>query len=121
MLGIGVDIVRVGRFERWLEKPVLLERFFHAEELAIALSRGAGRAPSLAARFAAKEAFGKALGSGLVGLSLKDICVKNDEHGKPELALSGTAKAVFEASGAQRVHLSLSHEKDYVIAITAIE
>jgi holo-[acyl-carrier protein] synthase len=121
LLGIGVDVVRVARFEKWLEKPALLERFFHTEELETALSRGAGTTQSLAARFAAKEAFGKALGTGLAGLSLKDVYVKNNKRGKPELALLGAAKSAFEALGAQRAHLSLSHEKDYAVAVVAIE
>ncbi|MDR0785791.1 MAG: holo-ACP synthase [Treponema sp.] len=121
MLGIGVDVVRVERFKRWLEKPLLLERFFHAEELAVVLSRGAGKTQSLAARFAAKEAFGKALGTGLAGLSLKDVYVKNNENGKPELILRGAAKAALETSGAKQAHLSLSHEKDYAVAVVAIE
>ncbi|MDR0410516.1 MAG: holo-ACP synthase [Treponema sp.] len=120
MFGIGIDIVQVNRFKRWFENPMLLERFFHKEELADVLSRGVGKTQSLAARFAAKEAFGKALGTGLTGLSLKDIYVKNNKNGMPEMVLVGSAKAVFEASDANQVHLSLSHEKNYAVAIVAV-
>ena len=65
ILGIGVDVVHVGRIRHWESVPGLVERFFHPEEAADARRRGAGESLSLAARFAAKEAFGKALGTSL--------------------------------------------------------
>lgn len=119
--GIGIDIVRVDRMERWRENPGLLERYFHPEELFAALAKGRGAALSLAARFAAKEAFGKALGTGLAELELKDIKVKNNENGKPELIVSGTALSALEKNGAVRIHLSLTHEKDNAVAMVVLE
>jgi holo-[acyl-carrier protein] synthase len=121
MLEIGVDIVKVGRFERWLTNPGLLHRFFHEKELEFALSQGVGKAQALAGRFAAKEAFIKALDSDYGGFSLKDICVQNDGRGKPHLVLSGAAESAFEASGAYKAHLSISHEKDNTVAVVVIE
>ncbi|MDR3335170.1 MAG: holo-ACP synthase [Treponema sp.] len=121
IIGIGVDLVQVHRMERWRTNPRLLERFFHPDELAIALSRGGGVNQSLAARFAAKEAFGKALGIGLVGLALKDIQVVSHPNGRPELAVSGTALRAFKESGANRIHLSLTHERDNAIALVVME
>jgi holo-[acyl-carrier protein] synthase len=119
--GIGVDIVHVQRMERWIGKRRLLERFFHGDELAASFSRGGFAAPSLAARFAAKEAFGKALGTGLAGLALKDIVVKNRYNGKPEIHAQGTALSALQKNGADRVHLSLTHEQDNAVAMVVLE
>ena len=119
--GIGIDVVYVKRMERWLENTRLLERFFHPDELNIAISRGSGAALSLAARFAAKEAFGKALGTGIFNLTLKNIAVVNTQNGKPELRLFKTALEAFENSGANKVHISLTHEKDNAIAMIVLE
>jgi holo-[acyl-carrier protein] synthase len=119
--GIGVDVVHVRRMERWRRIPGLLERYFHGEELAAALSRGSGADLSLAARFAAKEAFGKALGTGLTGIVLKDIMVINHHNGKPEIQVLGTALAALRKSGADRMHLSLTHERDNAIAMVVLE
>ena len=119
--GIGIDIVQITRMEQWLCNQKLLERYFHAEEIALAFSRGKGASLTLAARFAAKEAFGKALGTGLAEISLKDIMVINRENGKPDLTLVGTAQQAFEKSGANRVHISLSHERENAIAMVVLE
>jgi holo-[acyl-carrier protein] synthase len=119
--GVGVDVVHGRRMERWRAVPGLLERYFHGEELAAALSRGAGVSLSLAARFAAKEAFGKALGTGLAGLVLKDIMVMNNHNGRPEIQVFGTALAALKKSGANRIFVSLTHEQDNAIAMVVLE
>ena len=119
--GIGIDVVHVGRMERWRRIPGLLERYFHPEELLTALSKGAGANLSLAARFAAKEAFGKALGTGLTGIVLKDIMVKNRHNGQPEIYVSGTALAALKRSSADRIHVSLTHERDNAVAMVVLE
>ncbi|MDR1956324.1 MAG: holo-ACP synthase [Treponema sp.] len=121
IIGIGVDVVHGYRLERWQRIPGLLERYFHPDELRTALSRGSGATLSLAARFAAKEAFGKALGTGLADIVLKDILVVNQHNGRPEIQLFGTALSALERSGANRVHLSLTHERDNAIAVVILE
>ena len=121
IVGIGIDVVHVERMTRWRESPGLLERYFHKDELSSALSRGSGAVLSLAARFAAKEAFGKALGTGLTGIVLKDIIVANRHNGRPEIRVMGTALEALENSGANKVHLSLTHEKDNAIAMVILE
>ncbi|MDR2370751.1 MAG: holo-ACP synthase [Treponema sp.] len=121
IVGIGVDVVHVDRFARWHTIPGLPERYFHPDELSSALSRGKGMDLSLAARFAAKEAFGKALGTGLVGIVLKDIRVVNNHNGRPEITLFGTARKALAKSGASRVHVSLTHERDNAIAMVVLE
>ena len=119
--GVGIDIVQTKRMDAWLNNPKLLEKYFHSEEVALAFARGENAGLTLAARFAAKEAFGKALGTGFAEISLKDIMVVNNENGKPDLKLSGTALKAFEKSGADRVHISLSHEKENAIAMIILE
>jgi len=119
--GIGIDVVHVQRMSRWYRTPGLMERFFHPEELSQALSRGSGAELSLAARFAAKEAFGKALGTGLAGIVLKDIMVANHHNGQPEIRVEGTARRALDKTGANRVHISLTHEKDNAIAMVVLE
>jgi len=107
--------------EHWRKVPGLLERYFHPEELSAAISRGNGTSLSLAARFAAKEAFGKALGTGLEGIVLKDIMVKNKHNGQPEIVVSGTALTALKHSGAGHIHLSLTHESDNAVAMVVLE
>jgi holo-[acyl-carrier protein] synthase len=121
ILGLGIDIVHVGRIRHWETVPGLVERFFHPEEVLDARARGSGESLSLAARFAAKEAFGKALGTGLAGIRLGDIQVVNDRNGRPEIVLHGTALARLGAMGGVRVHVSLTHESDNAVAIAIIE
>jgi len=119
--GIGVDIVHVHRMKRWQKIPGLPERYFHPDELASAREQGAASALSLAARFAAKEAFGKALGTGLKGIVLKDILVVNRHNGQPVICVSGTALAALKKNGGNKMHLSLTHEKDNSVAMVVLE
>jgi holo-[acyl-carrier protein] synthase len=119
--GIGVDIVQVRRMRHWRTQPGLVERYFHPDELATALSRGGGADLSLAGRFAAKEAFGKALGTGFEGMALKDIMVVSHSNGRPELQVFGSALAALRKNGANRIHLSLTHEQDNAVAMVVLE
>ncbi|WP_428769097.1 holo-ACP synthase [Treponema sp. HNW] len=120
--GCGIDIVCTERFLHWTENPPLMRRFFHPDELedVTAVSKGKA-AERLAVRFAAKEAFGKALGTGLSGFNLNDVCVLKDESGRPFLRLYGGAEKLFKKGGNTRVHLSLSHEKCYAVAQVILE
>ena len=119
--GVGIDVVHVKRMNKWAETKGLLERYFHPEELSASLKKGKTANLSLAARFAAKEAFGKALGTGLSGLVLKDIMVRNRENGQPEIMVSGTALKALKEKGAEIIHVSLTHEMDNAIAIVILE
>lgn len=121
VLGVGIDVVHVDRIRHWMTVPGLYDRFFHPEELASALPRGEVGILSLAARFAAKEAFGKALGSGLRHFSLREVAVLNDSNGKPFMVLTGSAEAAFTEFGGKRIAVSLSHEKDNALAVVIIE
>ncbi|MET3466545.1 holo-ACP synthase [Microbacterium sp. 1262] len=116
IVGIGVDLVDVPRFERSLEHtPRLLDRLFSPAERAL-------KPRSLAARYAAKEALIKALG-GSEGVHWVDIEVASESSGRPVFALTGETAATVAARGVTAVHLSLSHDANlataYVIAEAA--
>ncbi|AHC15767.1 holo-ACP synthase [Salinispira pacifica] len=119
--GIGVDIVRVERMISWLERPEMMARFFTSREISWVLSQGEGAAASLAARFAAREALGKALGTGLRDLRLKDLEICRDDQGKPAFCPAPRAQDQLDSMGISSVHVSLSHERDYAVAMVVIE
>jgi holo-[acyl-carrier protein] synthase len=119
--GIGLDVVSVARMRHWLSVTGLLARFFHEDELKLIDAKGEHAVLGLAARFAAKEAFGKALGTGLKGFTLREIRVTNDASGKPSLELCGRARGEFRRRGGGVIHVSLTHEHDYALAMVVIE
>ena len=121
ILGLGIDAVDISRMQLWLENPGLLTRFFHPQEIEDTNGRGITAAYSLAARFAAKEAYGKALGTGLSGMTLKNILVTNNPTGKPELTLFGDALALFQQLKGLHIHISLTHERSIAIASVILE
>ena len=123
IFGIGTDIAAVPRFQKWANSPELIARFFNEAERWQHKPEARAAWEHYAARFAAKEAFAKALGTGFVGLALKDIWVVKDELGKPSLAFSPSMQQLLEARVGKnaRVHLSMSHEKEYAIAYVVIE
>ena len=121
--GIGTDIVAIKRFQRFMDEgnTPLLQRIFSEQERAYCSARKDGAA-SYAARFAAKEAFLKALGTGLRhGISWHDIEVAHDSSGKPELILSGKAMEFFLAQGLSSAFLSLTHDGGSAIAMVVLE
>lgn len=112
--GIGVDVVGLERFERALARtPRLIERLFAESERALPV-------PSLAARFAAKEALRKALGQP-DGLVWNHIEVVPNEHGDPGFRLHGDVAAVVAGHGVQRLHLSLTHDAGVAVAFVVAE
>lgn len=119
--GIGIDVVAVERMRRWLEDQELLHRFFAPEEREAIYERKDGAALSLAARFAAKEAFAKALGTGFKGFALRDVWVVNDALGKPTLRVTGPAERALRRIGGSTLWLSLTHEREHAIAMVVIE
>ena len=115
--GIGVDMLEITRMERVIKRrPSFLKRVFTDEERAYCDSC-ARPAEHYAARFAAREAVLKALGTGFSeGIGFKDVSVTNDEWGKPIAVLSGRAAEVAAKRGVQEVALSLSHTRDVAVA-----
>ena len=121
--GIGVDIVKVDRIEQAVERwgSRFLKRIFTAAEIERCQQR-ARPAQCLALRFAAKEAFAKALGLGMrKGLRWRDIEVVHDHLGKPDLLLHNQAQRLLEAVEASRTWLSLSDERESAVAVVVLE
>jgi len=121
--GLGSDLVRIQRFRAFLQagKTALLERLFTCEEREYCLSKK-DPAPHLAVRFASKEAFLKALGTGLRhGICWHDVAVVRDASGKPGLSLGGEAARLFEEHGHRRHLLTCSHDGEYALATVVFE
>jgi len=114
IVGVGIDVVDIARFESTLERtPALRERLFTVEERHLGIA-------SLAARFAAKEALAKSLGAP-VGLHWTDARVVTNDDGRPFLEIGGTVLARANDLGVDSFHLSLSHDAGVASAIVIAE
>jgi holo-[acyl-carrier protein] synthase len=124
IVGIGIDVIEVGRIRAALENPRTGARFrarvFTGEEIGYCSRRRNGH-ESFAARFAAKEATMKALGHGFgQGIGWREIEVVRGD-GAPTVRLYGAAQKYADALGVRRVHLSLTHTADLAIAYVIAE
>ncbi len=115
MLSVGVDIIEIGRIQRAISRweGRFLGRVYTQAELAVCR----GRVSELAVRFAAKEAISKALGTGLVGVSWREMEVLADARGKPLVRLHRRAAARATELGLTEFAISLSHSRDYAVAL----
>lgn len=123
ILGVGVDTVEIARIQRFLDdgNQPLLDRLFSPAEQQYCLPKKQAAA-CLAARFAAKEAFVKALGTGLRdGLSWTEMEVTNDVLGKPSLQLCGRTSQLVAQRGEIVIHLSVSHDGGHAVALVVLE
>lgn len=121
ILGIGTDLTDVADMERRLARGTI-KGVFSPGELAYADSRPSHRAQILAARWAAKEAFGKALGTGLLQSWISELAgleVVRDDLGRPSLALSPFFSGKVPAD--TRIHLTLSHTETSAVATVILE
>jgi holo-[acyl-carrier protein] synthase len=120
--GIGTDIIEVERIRGFIAKgDAFKERVFTPDEIVYSDSFR-DPAPFYAARFSAKEAFVKALGTGFTGgIGFNQIEVYHVELGKPEIRLSGKAKEVSEEKGITRIYVSISHVKEWANAVVILE
>lgn len=119
MIGLGLDSVDIGRFRTVLaRRPGLEARLFTAGERAYA-ARQADPAPSLAARFAAKEAAMKALGVGLGAFAFTDVEVVRAPGGQPSLRVLGGAAALAAQQGVGKWLVSLTHTSSVAEAVVA--
>lgn len=120
VIGVGVDLVSVRRLAQALRRhPALSARLFVAEELGDGCSDAEER--SLAARFAAKEAARKAVGAAARRTGWRDAVILGGRGGPPRMELRGALRDAALALGATAWHVSLSHERDYAIAVVVIE
>lgn len=122
MKGIGIDIIEIERIKNAVDNygENFLRRVYTPAEVKYCTRQKAYRVPELAVRFAAKEAYSKAVGAGLKGfgrsnrgLSWLDIEIVNNQDGKPHLAFQGKILA--------NVQVSLSHSRDYAVASVYVE
>lgn len=121
MIGIGVDAVEIERFRRSLERtPSMRTRLFTEEELAYVASKS-DPVPSLAARFAAREAVMKSLGVGLGAFGFHEVWVTRAGSGAPSLVVTGAAAELAAARGVTRWHLSLTHSQSIAVASVIAE
>lgn len=119
MVYAGVDLIEISRLKRCVQRPHFMQRVFSEEERDLFLSKG-NPLPTIAANFAAKEAFGKAMGTGVRGFSLTEVAALRDESGRPYLHLTGRAKQLAEQRG-MNFSVSISHTKEYAICfVTAV-
>ena len=123
LFGVGTDIIRVNRLKKSLKKKLFLSRIFNAEEI-IKCKRIKKNSNCYAKRFAAKEAFSKALGTGISkGINFNEIVVLNEKSGKPYIKLINKTKKIVERKLKKKIYkisLSIADEKDYAVAIVTI-
>lgn len=123
IIGLGIDLARVDRIARLVDRygERFLRRVFTEGERAAA-GGGPERARRLAARFAAKEAALKALGTGLSqGIRWRDVEVVRRPGAPPALALHGAAARIARRRGIERLHVTLSHEGPFALAVVVAE
>ncbi len=120
--GIGVDIIDIVRVKKMVDKGRrYIETLFTPDEMDYAEERHR-KEEHYAARFAAKEAFFKAIGTGWRnGMKWTEIEIQNDDLGKPDISLSGKTLEIFKEKGNSTINLSLSHTKEYAVAFVVIE
>lgn len=123
--GIGVDLVRVDRLARALQRygERFLRRVFTEREIAYCQGRARQGVYQFAQRFAAKEAFSKALGVGLRegGIRWREVEVLPDPRGKPEIQVTGRAAQLCEGLGVKGIHVSLTDEDNLAVAMVVLE
>ena len=121
MIGIGVDVVEIERFRRSLERtPTMRDRLFTEIELAYVANQ-VDPVPSLAVRFAAREAVMKSLGLGLGAFGFHDVWVERADTGAPSLAFAGRAAELADEAGVARWHVSLTHSDLVAVAYVVAE
>lgn len=120
--GTGVDIIDIPRIKKMVDKDnPFIEKLFTETETRYCESKFR-KEIHYAARFAAKEAFFKALGTGWRGgMKWTDISIENDTLGKPGITLYGKTLEYFKEKKLERIHLSISHTKEYAVAFVIIE
>lgn len=122
IFGIGSDIVNISRIKKSLKNKNFKKRLFSKNEIEVSENKFS-KASSYAKRFAAKEAFSKAIGTGISGgMSFKDILVKNDKKGRPYIQLLGNTKSIVQRTIKKRykIFLSMSDEQKYALATVII-
>ncbi len=123
IFGTGTDIIEIKRIESSIARSeAFVNKIFTEAEQAYCKAQKAGIFQSYAARYAAKEAVFKALGTGYrYGMAFREIEVKNNKLGKPEVMVYGKVKAFVNEQRITCIHLSLSHIKEMALAFVVLE
>ncbi len=123
IFGIGTDIVEISRIKKLFNNnKKFKKKIFSLNEIKYCETR-VNKISSYSKRYAAKEAFSKALGTGISkGISFNEISVNNNRKGAPSIALTGNTKTIVKnlTKGKNQIYLSLSDEKKYALAIVVI-
>ena len=120
--GVGTDIVSVERIKKSLKKKYFIERVFNVDEI-LKCKKISNSINCYAKRFAAKEAFAKALGTGISnGVNFNEIIVMNEKNGKPFINIIGKTLKIIKKKFKKKIKiaLSLSDEKKYAVAFVTI-
>lgn len=123
ILGLGIDIVETHRMKKVLKQHgnSFINKVFTEDEISENGSR-ADKTAFFASRWASKEALSKALGCGIGNkCAWKDIRIQNDRTGKPRIKLGGTALLTARKMSVKKIHLSISHEREYAAAVVVLE
>ena len=122
IFGAGIDLIEISRINKSIKNKNFIDRIYSKSEIQKARSLKY-KSSFFAKRFAAKEAFSKAIGTGISeGISFKEISVVNNIKGKPTIKLSGKTKSVvLKKIKKAKVHLSLSDERKHAVAMVIIE
>lgn len=122
--GIGIDIIENSRMSSHVDDHKFLSRIFNEDEIKYLHEKGRS-AQRLAAHFAVKEAFFKAVGTGIAnGLNFRDVCITHEDNGRPVIFMSEKVRNILESRFGKKefiLHISLSHEKAYSVANVIIE
>ncbi len=123
IFGTGTDIIETKRIENSIARSeAFVNKIFTEAEQAYCKAQKAGIFQSYAARYAAKEAVFKALGTGYrYGMAFREIEVTNDKLGKPEIRVHGKVKAFVREQKITNIHISLSHIKEMALAFVVLE
>lgn len=118
-MNVGIDLCHIPRMEALIDRqPGFIGRFFTEREQG--LFQGARIAQAVAANFAVKEAFSKALGTGVVGFNLVDVEVLRNERGAPYVLLHGEAQTRMEDMGYETIRCSISHDREYAVGLVVL-
>ena len=123
VVGLGVDIVQNERIKEIIDKwgDKFLAKIFSKTELDF-INKHEQKLQRYASNYAVKEAFVKALGTGFRnGINFHNIQVRRDELGKPFIELMGSTKSFADKKGVSKIHTTISHEKDYSVAVVIFE
>lgn len=121
IIGVGIDVVEISRIKKAIIHNGFLQRVFTQMEREYCEARGMQKAASYAARFSGKEAVMKAFGTGLSKGSWQDIEITVNEFGQPQVRLSGYFAELANTKQNARMHISLSHAREYAVAQAVLE